>query len=209
MDVKYYLLMLWRWAWLIVLSTTLAAAISFFVSSRLPKVYSATTTLIVGETLQNTNPQANDFTTSERLAMSYSQIVRREPVLQATVDALKLPIPWQALVGQIVATAAPNTSLLQITAVDNDPDRATVIANEVARQLIGQSPTPKEQQQDQQQQFVTRQMAELQAKIVDAQTQIKTLQGRLSQDSSARSIQDTQGQIAALQQLIAGWQATY
>jgi capsular exopolysaccharide synthesis family protein len=209
MEITRYLGMFWRWGWLIVLSTVLAAAISYAASSQMPKVYSATTTLMVGEALQDSNPQANDFATSERLATSYSQIVRREPVLHATVDALQLPIPWQALAGQVSAAAAPNTSLIQITVVDNLPDRATAIANEVARQLIVQSPTPSEQQRDQQQQFVAGQLAELQSKITDAQTQISSLEQRLSQDASARTIADIQGQIAALQQRIGGWQTTY
>jgi capsular exopolysaccharide synthesis family protein len=209
MEVARYVGMFWRWGWLLVLSTAIAAGISYVASSRMPKVYSSATTVMVGEALQDSNPQANDFATSERLATSYAQIVRREPVLHATVDALHLSTPWQALAGQVSAAAAPNTSLIQITVVDNLPDRATAIANEVARQLIVQSPTPNEQQQDQQQKFVAGQLTDLQTKITDAQSQISSLEARLSQDASARTIADTQGQIAALQQRIVGWQTTY
>lgn len=209
MEFKYYAAIARRWAWLGCLCAVIAASISYAATSRLPKVYSATTTLMVGQILQDANPKAADFTTSEQLASTYAQLVRRQPVLQATVDSLQLGLPWQALVGQVNAAALPNTQLVQISVLDNDPRRAVAIADEIARQLISQSPTPRDQAEAQRQQFVAQQLADLQKKIAAAQARMGDLQQRVATESSARSVQDIQGQIATLQQQIASWQSTY
>jgi capsular exopolysaccharide synthesis family protein len=209
MELAQVLMAIRRWWWLLVVSTALAAAISFAASMRSPRVYSATTTLMVGQLLRSANPQAGDFQTSEQLAQSYAQLVRREPVLSATIEALSLSIPLQALAGQVNATALANTPLIQISALANDPETAVRIANEVGRQLIRQSPTPQDREQEQRRQFVTQQLQGLQAKITDAQSQIDAYQDRLSRETSARSVQDLQNQIAVLRQQVVNWQSTY
>jgi non-specific protein-tyrosine kinase len=209
MELKQYFAVLKRWAWLILLSTGLAAGISYQVSASLPHVYSATTTLMVGTLLQSANPNGADFSTTQQLAQTYVLLVKREPLLQATVDSLGYQMSWQALAGQINATALPQTQLLQITAVDSSPQRARAIADEVAHQLVLQSPTPAEQQQDKQQEFITTQLAQLQARISDSEDQLTALQTQLALENTALGVQDAQSQITALQQKIATWQGTY
>ena len=68
MEFRYYLLLIWRWKWLLAASTLLAAAVSLGYSLHLPRVYRATTTLMVGQAMQNANPSAGDFQTSQQLA---------------------------------------------------------------------------------------------------------------------------------------------
>jgi tyrosine-protein kinase len=208
-EVKHYAAVLGRWAWLLAASTLIAATISYVASSRMPRTYSATTTLMVGQALQAANPQAGDFQTSERLAQTYAQLVRRQPVLEAAIQALQLNVPWQALAGQISATALPNTQLVQITVLDSDPRRAVAIADEVTHQLIRQSPTPQEKEGQQRRQFLDDQLQSVQSRITGAEAQIKSLEDRLALQTSARDILDVQNQITALQQQIASWQASY
>jgi non-specific protein-tyrosine kinase len=209
MEFRYYASLLWRWAWLVILAALVSAAVSLAVSMSLPRLYSATTTLMVGSVLQSANPQATDLAVSQQLAQTYVQFVKREPILRATVDALQLGIPWSELANQVNARAVPETQLLQISVIDSSPQRAEVIADEVARQLILGSPTPAERQQAEQRQFLDAQLADLQGKITDAVAQIKTLESRQLLETSASGIQDVQGQIAGLQQKVTSWQGTY
>ena len=164
---------------------------------------------MVGQVLQSVNPQAQDFSTSQQLAQTYVQLVRRQPLLQATVLALGLDVPWESLVSSVSAGTLPQTQLIQITAVQPSPQLARLVADELARQLILQSPTPLEKEQDRRVLFLDEQLSSLQARIKDAEEQTNVLEGRLAVETSARAVQDIQGQMTALQQKIATWQSTY
>src|SRR5260221_13950052 len=103
-DVGRYLKVLWRWAWLIALAAILAGGVSYRISQFLPRIYRSSTTLMVGDFTSNPNVSVDEVTTSQRLASTYSQMIEREPILTATVDALKLPTTWQELKTRILVT---------------------------------------------------------------------------------------------------------
>jgi capsular exopolysaccharide synthesis family protein len=209
MELKQYVSTLWKWSWLIVLSTVVATASALWATSRLPREYKTSTTLMVGRFIQTDNPSNEDFYISQQLARSYAQLVARQPVLQGTVESLGLNMPWQALVGQVNTSLVPGTQLLQISVQDTDPQRAKVLADEIARQLILRSPTPAEQEQSQYREFVNERLGTLQTQIQEAEKQIEELEGRLALENSARGIQDIQNQIATLQEKITTWQSNY
>ena len=180
MEIKQYLSILWKWSWLIVLSTLVAAAASFWATSQMPRTYMTSTTLMVGSFIQANDPSNEDFYISQQLARSYLQLVRRQLVLQATVESLGLDMPWQVLAGQMEASLVPATQLIQIGVQDTDPQRAKVIADEIARQLILQSPTQKEdQEQAKHRQFVNQRLALLQAQIEEGEQKLEELESAL------------------------------
>jgi capsular exopolysaccharide synthesis family protein len=210
MELKQYASTLWKWSWLIVLSTLMATISCFWATSRMPRIYSTTTTLMVGRFIQTADPSGQDFYISQQLAQSYIQLVRRQPILQGTIDTLGLDMGWPALAAKVNTSLVPGTQLIQISVQDTDPQRAKALADEIARQLILQSPTPEgEQEQAQYRQFVNRRLGVLQSQIEEAEKQIDELQGRLVLENSARGIQDIQGQIEGLQQKITIWQDNY
>lgn len=207
MNIRPYVSLLLKWSWLIILATGLAAGITYRSVSRIPRVYQATATVLVGRSLQLENPNPDDIRTSQTLAVSYAQLVRSEPVLQATINALKLTQSWNALSPQVNAVAVEGTDLLKISVVDRDPHRAQIIANELAHQLILQSPTPRPG--DPQRQFTNDQMAKLQTQIKATQSQIAGLQTKADHTTSATELNDLRNQIDVLQQRVTGWQNTY
>jgi capsular polysaccharide biosynthesis protein len=140
MELRYYLGIAWKWAWLIGLSVLIAAASSYFASKAATPLYRTSTTLMVGRVTQNPDPSSGDLYTGQQLAFTYIQLVTREPVLQGAIDSLGLNMNWQALRGQVSAAIVRQTQLLEISVVDNDPYRAKVLADAVALQLILQSP---------------------------------------------------------------------
>jgi len=209
MELKQYIAVVWKWLWLIVLATAVAAASSYMASKSATKVYQTATTLMVGQITTDPNPTSYSMYTSEQLVSTYVQMAKREPVLQGVVTALKLPIDWQDLRPQISVTPVAGTNLLTIVVIDTNPNRAKVLCDEIARQLINQSPTPTDAKTDARAQFVNSQLADLEKKINQTNTDIEELQKAMINEVSARRIQDIQSQISTKQSQLNTWQATY
>lgn len=210
MDIRIYLKGILRWWWLIILSTGIAAGVSYYVSSQQAPVYQTSTTLLVGQVFQKSNPSGSDFATSELLAESYAQVVARQPILQATINSLGLDMDWAALKWQVYAYSVPQTQLLVISVSDTSPDRAVAIADEIAYQLILQSPSsPENQARQERSGFVQSQLDDLEQRIQTAQGRVIDLEAQLSEAFSAREIQDLQTEMANLGSLINNWQANY
>ena len=209
MELKHYVQAVLKWWWLVVLSTLVATVFSYWGTTQMPRLYRTDTTMMVGRFIESNDPSSSDIYTSQQLATSYVQLIRRQPILQGVIDTLGLNTTPGALGGQINASVIPQTQLIQISVVDTSPERAAAIANEISHQLILQSPTTPEKELAQQREFVGQQLQDLKDKMDEAKKQSGQLEKRLSIETSARAIQDTQTQIGALQQKITTWQASY
>jgi polysaccharide biosynthesis transport protein len=204
MELMEYLTPLRKWWWLILASTLVAAGSSFLAGRNEPVLYQSRTTLMIGRAIDDPNPTTNVFWLSQQLAQTYADIARRQPVRNATMDALGLT--W---LPQYTSRAVPNSQLLEITVTDSVPERAQAVANELARQLILQSPTSSQQEQGDRQQFIDQQLDDLEANIKETQAEIRARQDEIGQMFSARQIADTQAQIASLQAKLTTLQSNY
>jgi capsular exopolysaccharide synthesis family protein len=212
MELKQFVSVLWKWAWLIVLAALVAAAAGYWVDSRTPRVYRSSTTLMVGQFIQSPDPQLGDFTAAQQLAQNYAILARQPPVLKPASDSLSSVDPTinpGSLAGQVNATVIPNTQMLQVSVVDTDPRRAAILADEVARQLIRQSPTPSADEQEAQRQFVNQQLGAMQTRIEAASNDLDELDRRLEAETSARALRDLTSQRTSLQEKMTAWQNTY
>jgi len=207
LDLRQYIQIALKWWWLIALMTVVGAATSYAVSQRQPPVYQATTTIMVGQSIKSTELDTRDIYISERLAQTYANIVRRQPVMQGVVDALQLPDTWQNLRDRVSVNSVRDTQLLEISVEAGSPEEAQVTADEVARQLIEMSPTSLEQQsENENQQFVRQRLADLQAKIEAGQTRLAALEDSMQGELSAEQVQTIQSEITDLETLISGWE---
>ena len=204
MELKEYLTPLRRWWWLILAATILAAGSSYFDASRQPNQYQSTTTLMIGRAIEDPNPTNNTFFMGQQLAQTYADMARRQRVQDATKNALGLT--W---LPSYTARAVPNNQLIEITVTDTNPQRAQAVANELARQLILQSPTAPEQEEAARQEFITRQLAALEINIEQTQTELEEKQAEINTLQSARQIADTQNQIDSLQARLNTLQSNY
>ncbi|MFQ5577258.1 MAG: polysaccharide biosynthesis tyrosine autokinase [Anaerolineae bacterium] len=210
MELGQYLKRVFRWWWLFILSTGLAAAVSYYASMEQPSIYQTTTTLLVGQVTQKANPTGQDFYTIERLAESYAQMAIRQPILQGAIDNLGIKMSWQSLKSRVNAYPIARTQLLGITVQDRSPERAVAITDEIARQLILQSPTsPQNEQRAERSEFVQSQLVALERRIQRAEEKLQELETELDSALSARQIQDIQAEKASLEALISNWQANY
>ena len=97
---------------------------------------------------------------------------------------------------------------LEVAVRDTNPERSRALADEIAQQLILQ--TPNEIAEDQaRQSFIRSQLETLQANIQATEEEIRAEQEKLDAANSARAIQQYQGNIAALQEKVSSYQATY
>lgn len=204
MELRRYLYPLRKWWWLLVTATLVAGLSSFLATLRQPPVYQTRTTLMIGRTIEDPNPTNNQFYLSQQLAITYADIANRDLVRNATMEALRLrSLP------EYQAAALPNTQLIEIIVTDVNPQRAQAVANELANQLIAQSPSSSMLGDQNRQEFINEQLDTLELQIQDTTTEIARLQEELGNMTSARQITDAQNQITALQAKLTTLQANY
>ena len=206
MELKRYFSAIKKWWWLLVASTLVATVSGYVAVSRMPRVYQAFTSLMVGQSLSEANPTNQDLYISQQLAQTYREIVTRQPILQGAADALGLSFVPRT--GDVSAWLVPGTQLLGISVRDTDPERARALADAIAQELIEQ--TPNEIEEDQARQgFVRSQLQSLEENIKVTEEEILAEQAKLDAADSARAIEEYQTYIIALQDKLASYQATY
>lgn len=204
MELRQWALRLLRWWWLMLAAVLVSGISSYLVARDQPPTYQSTVTLRVGHFLTNPNPSGGDLQMAQQLTYAYSEIGKRAPVRAATMGSLGLTgLPPYNI------RPVPNTDLIELSVVDTDPARAQAVANELAAQLIRQSPTASEEEQEQRQAFVESQLNELQATIAETQLLVSQYKEDLAKMTSARQIADTQAQIDGLEAKVRTSQQTY
>ncbi|HEX9027644.1 MAG TPA: polysaccharide biosynthesis tyrosine autokinase [Anaerolineales bacterium] len=209
MELRQYFATIGKWFWLILLSVFIAAGASFFASKATTPLYRTKTTLMVGKITQKPDPNSADIYTGQQLAYTYTQLVRREPVLKGALQALGMPLNWEGLANQVSANIVPQTQLIEINVVDSDPRRAKALADAIAQQLIEQSPAGTSNASNEQVVFIQNQLKDLKAKTEAGQADLARLKQELDAANSARQIQDLQNQVSILDTKISDWQKTY
>ena len=138
MELEQYVSVLRRWWWLVAACVIVATGSSYYGTTQMPRIYQATTTVMVGQSLQQADPNTQDLYISRELAQTYAEMVKRRPILESAAQALGLSyIPSG---GNVSTRQVAGTQLVEISVRDTDPDRARALADEIANQLILKSP---------------------------------------------------------------------
>lgn len=181
-ELSDVLLLIRRRWWLLVLAALIGGELGYGLTLQQTPVYAAKTTLFVGRSIQAEDLDRTALQTGQQLAITYAEIVRRQPVLQGAIDALQLPTSWQALRSRIKVGQVGETQLIEITAEAPSPAAAEQLAAEVARQLILLSPTAGGVQSTEDEfQFFRQRLLAVQTSIVTMQNELQTLQDTLEQ----------------------------
>jgi non-specific protein-tyrosine kinase len=170
-ELKEYWIIARKWWWLLVLCTLLGGSAAYLVSRQMTPTYEASTLMMVGSSLDVVNPTTGEIQTSEKLAQTYAQLVKTRPILDATIAALNLPKS-----PSVTVSLVSNTQLMRITVADSIPQRAAATANELANQLIEQSPSGTQREEQAYREFVTAQLAELEGEIASLTEAITSAQ---------------------------------
>ena len=206
MELRRYLAILIKWFWLVAACVVVAAASAYLATRSVPRVYQAYATVRIGQALEKANPSYQEFYTSEQLAQTYAELVKRRPILEAAAAALNLdyiPSP-----GNISARRVPNTQLLELAVRHTNPQMAKRMVDELANQLVLQSPAASETV-EQERGFILAQIEDLKQRITATKSEIQEEQAKLDSTSSARAIQQYRTTIAGLDQKLLSYQANY
>lgn len=204
MKLTRYFMPLLKWWWLIILSIFMAALPAYLITRPEPPVYMARTTLVVGRAISDPNPSGNEFALTQQLAQAYAGIVMREPIRNATMAALGLQnLPTYS------AHTVPNSPFIEIMVDDIDPARAQSVANELANQMIAQSPTAPQRQEQERSQFINDQLDSLQQDIVETKDTITQKQQALANLTSAIEISQISDEIQGLETKLSILQTNY
>jgi capsular exopolysaccharide synthesis family protein len=177
MELSGYLRLIRRWLWLFIAAAIVAGSAAFVVVRTQPPVYQATTLLQLGNYLGLTDPSPNMIQAAAALSQSYITLLKTRPILQAVIDKLKLPFDAETLASLFIGQITSGTSFLTLTVSYSDPVLAAEVANELAAQLIANSPT--ELTRDQQEQ----------ARIL--QVEIQAAQAQLQRDREELQVIDS------------------
>lgn len=194
MDFKAYISPLQKWWWMIAAAGVIAAVVSFFITLGQPAMYQSRTTLIIGQSLTNPNPNSTQFYLEQQLASIYADLATRESVKRDTMAALGL-----SFLPEYTVRALPETQLIEITVADSDPVRAQAVTAELANQLILRAPTNAEASDSQRQDFIDAQLTSLETNIEQTQAEIDKLKVELGNLNSASDISRTQQEITSLE----------
>lgn len=202
-----YLDFLRRRYWLIALGVLIAVFATYVALGRQTPLYRSTATIQVGSTSQEKSPDQNDLAVTDRLTPFYAELAKRDPVLNAATAALGLNLSADAVRARLLVLPVSGTQLIDISIVDANPQLAASLANEIARQVVLQSPSTATE--DSTQTFIQAQLVDLQMKIVNAQEEVARIESDITGMSNAADIYDAQQRTAALAAQIDTWQNTY
>jgi capsular exopolysaccharide synthesis family protein len=133
MDLQFYLNILWRRKWIIIITILITELIVIIGTFLTVPIYSATTTLRIASASYE-SLSYYDYLYADRLMNTYVKLATTAPVideLQQQLGLLDIP--------QIEVKAIPSTELIQISVESSDPNTAAKVVNSLAQILINQS----------------------------------------------------------------------
>jgi non-specific protein-tyrosine kinase len=139
LELRHYFSLFRKWLWLIVLGAVIAGGIAYLVNRASTPIYRSTVTLLVNQAANNS--LMTDYTsviTSQQLAKTYGELIKKRPTLEAVIRNLNLNILVERLAGQITVTPVRDTTLITVSVEDPDPKRAANIANELGKVFVAQ-----------------------------------------------------------------------
>lgn len=136
MELRWIFRVILRRFWIILACAALVGLIALIGSFLTPLTYKASAKILV-EPAKNT--RSNEFDTlaaAERLAFTYSQMMKNTNVIQGAIDRLGLDVTPESLKKKIGAEPIKDTHLILLTVVEETPEKAAALANALADSFI-------------------------------------------------------------------------
>ena len=132
MDLRHYLLIIWRRKWIIAAVTAGVILMAAIGDSKAIPIYKSSATLRVAASMGMTQ-SLQFYTYNTQLMNTYVELSASRPVRMELKERLQTQVP------EIEAEIIPNTELIRITASSPDPELAALAVNTLAQILVEQS----------------------------------------------------------------------
>lgn len=194
MELVTYIRLFRKWFWLLLLGAFLAGGAAFLRSIRQPDYFNSSVTIQVGSAINTPNPQYSELITGAELASTYAVLARSYDTMEAAVEAGNFPISPGGLRGSIRTSVLPDTSLLIITVTYTDPVLAADMANEVADQLIANSPSNLTPEQQEQLDLAQAEITKLNTELGQARLQLSDVDNQIAATTDPDQLEELRAQ---------------
>jgi len=189
-----------RRVWLVLGCGLLAGAAAFVVVSTIPASYRATTTMLIMVAKDARIDEFNTLAASERLALTYSQMLTERSLLESVIAQEGLTQAPETLAKKISARPIPNTQLILLTVTDSSPVQAAQIANALAEEFTARIRTLRGKR-------ASSYMSDLESKVQAQDDLVRAAQQRYD-DLTAEQI-TSRAEVERQQNLLTGYTNDY
>jgi non-specific protein-tyrosine kinase len=208
MELRYYLRLLKKWLWLIILGGILGGGAAYGFSKMSTPIYQSTVTLLISQGAGSLGDTYTGMLTSQYVAPTYVEQIQSSAVLKQVASDLNIATPSGQLPASVAAQRVQNTQLLRVSVLDTDPARAQAIANQIAKVFNDQTNAFQMQRYRLVQDDLDRQVADVRKKIDDTQKALSPL-GNASDARNANEPEFVRTERARLQMELSTVQAQY
>jgi non-specific protein-tyrosine kinase len=139
MELRQYAILLWRWAWLIVLATALAAGAAYLTSSYQTPIYEASTSLLIDQAPSTQTSEYTSLLMDERLARTYAELITDRLILEETARRLVDGVDIGLLDKSITVELVRETQLIGVSVEYPSAVMAAQITNTLVEVFIEQN----------------------------------------------------------------------
>lgn len=126
--------------WIVLMITCLIGASGAYIVSNylMQSQYSATTNILVSQNVSASQAiELGEIETNLRMIQTYRDVIQDQIVLEDAATALNNDYTSDELRSKVTVDIQPDSQVFAITAIDNDPEMAAMIANETAKAFQG------------------------------------------------------------------------
>ena len=206
-EPRKIMTILLRWWWVLALVTLLVVAIGYVVTQNQTPVYEATTTVMVGDSIQYSQINRDEIAAQDTYTQVYAEIARRQPVLEGAVNALGLDLSWRRLRDSVSVHIVDNTTLIEITVSANSPQTAEALAGEIANQMMLLNRSSADELANHQ--FIQQEIENLRTRIDAGRKRLATLKAQVTFVVSSERLAELKTEIDTLERFVTDWEDTY
>jgi capsular exopolysaccharide synthesis family protein len=137
-ELRWVVDIMRHWWWLIPVCTLLAAASGYAVTANMRPKYEASTTLLVELGQDGELNEYNALVAGERLALTYTQMLKSRPVLEQVIAELGLVDTPEQLAKKVSAEPIRDTQLIRLQVTTDSPEQSAWLADAIAMVFIKQ-----------------------------------------------------------------------
>lgn len=174
-DIRRYLSLIWRWAWLIILVAIVAGIGSFLISNRLTPEYETKTKLLIVEAAAGQTADYQEVLASERRTRTYSDLLQNDSILQEVIDTLSLDTSIEKLRKEIEVSPVRDTQLIELIVEGEDPELIAHIANTLVSTFINRIDSIQAERYASSIDSLANQLVDIEGILADIKTQLEAL----------------------------------